>query len=171
MTHLNIKPFKCSLCQKSFNNASSLKFHQDIHTGTKRFSCKYCGKQFRQVQWSGQGMFLIVKECDFHLHLATQIYRSSTSCPVVTSGVYCSIPPPPAIDGEENAWLGEKNSRLAEKIYGEKQGPDRGQRCVLKGSKQTAWIKMIDIIVWGKERECPLVIQLLIKNAGGGSSP
>ena len=46
--HLNMKPFQCSLCQKSLHSASALRLHQDIHTGTKRFPCKYCGRRFRR---------------------------------------------------------------------------------------------------------------------------
>ncbi|RYO82438.1 hypothetical protein DL764_009604 [Monosporascus ibericus] len=46
--HLNIRPFKCAVCNKTFLQKANLRAHEDIHSGIKRFECKLdgCTKQF-----------------------------------------------------------------------------------------------------------------------------
>ncbi|XP_037651578.1 oocyte zinc finger protein XlCOF7.1-like isoform X2 [Sebastes umbrosus] len=46
-THTGVKPFSCSLCNKSFTQKAGLDYHLRVHTGEKPFSCSVCGKTFR----------------------------------------------------------------------------------------------------------------------------
>lgn len=39
------KPFSCGICGKSFSQKSTVKRHQTVHTGEKKFKCD-CGKGF-----------------------------------------------------------------------------------------------------------------------------
>ncbi|KAL3284856.1 hypothetical protein HHI36_018995 [Cryptolaemus montrouzieri] len=49
MIHLNIKPFKCSVCLKYFRQKQQLKSHMNIHLNLKPYQCQYCKKHFRQL--------------------------------------------------------------------------------------------------------------------------
>ena len=46
-THFGIKPFKCSYCNKKFNEKGNLKTHIRIHTGERPFHCNLCSKSFK----------------------------------------------------------------------------------------------------------------------------
>ncbi|NXF89266.1 ZN484 protein, partial [Eubucco bourcierii] len=36
----------CADCGKSFTNRTTLRFHRNIHTGERPYSCSECGKSF-----------------------------------------------------------------------------------------------------------------------------
>ncbi|XP_039087887.1 zinc finger protein 30-like [Hyaena hyaena] len=45
-THVDVKPYKCKECGKTFGRALYLVQHGRIHTGDKPYECKECGKAF-----------------------------------------------------------------------------------------------------------------------------
>ncbi|XP_010770938.1 zinc finger protein 236-like, partial [Notothenia coriiceps] len=42
------RPFKCSQCDKAFNQKSALQVHMVKHTGKKPFKCEVCSIRFTQ---------------------------------------------------------------------------------------------------------------------------
>lgn len=42
------RPFKCSQCDKAFNQKSALQVHMVKHTGKKPFKCEVCSISFTQ---------------------------------------------------------------------------------------------------------------------------
>ncbi|XP_054626309.1 zinc finger and SCAN domain-containing protein 12-like [Dunckerocampus dactyliophorus] len=46
--HTDNKLFKCSQCDKAFNDRSNMYRHMRTHTGEKPFTCSVCGKRFSQ---------------------------------------------------------------------------------------------------------------------------
>ncbi|RXG62243.1 Zinc finger protein Xfin [Armadillidium vulgare] len=47
--HTNEKPFKCTVCVKSFATKSNLQVHMRIHTGERPYQCPLCSKAFTQL--------------------------------------------------------------------------------------------------------------------------
>ncbi|XP_047522055.1 zinc finger protein 184-like [Pieris napi] len=60
--HLNYRPHKCDVCDKSFLKASDLKKHKDIHDGLNRFSCTKCHKKFKDKSNLNRHMVCHTKE-------------------------------------------------------------------------------------------------------------
>ncbi|XP_050421304.1 zinc finger protein 766-like [Adelges cooleyi] len=46
ITHTDVKPFKCDVCEKTFSLLHHLKTHERKHTGEKPFKCNVCKKTF-----------------------------------------------------------------------------------------------------------------------------
>ena len=47
-SHTGEKPFKCSICEKSFNASGKLTIHKHYHTRERKFQCSLCQKAFTQ---------------------------------------------------------------------------------------------------------------------------
>ncbi|CAK1541754.1 unnamed protein product [Leptosia nina] len=60
--HLDYRPHKCDLCDKSFLKASDLKKHKDVHDGVYYFSCTKCKKKFKDKSNLNRHMVCHTKE-------------------------------------------------------------------------------------------------------------
>ena len=65
--HLNIRPFECETCSRSFKSKVMLKSHQKIHSEVLGYICPYCGKGFKQ---------------------SSVLYRHKLSCPMNMGNVW-----------------------------------------------------------------------------------
>lgn len=54
--HSKIKPYECSLCNKSFTQVTGLSQHMKTHSGIRPFVCSICSKAFRQKAGLDQHM-------------------------------------------------------------------------------------------------------------------
>lgn len=46
MCKIKSNRWQCTVCDKSFSDASKLKRHRNVHTGVKPFECTFCKKTF-----------------------------------------------------------------------------------------------------------------------------
>ena len=47
--HMGDKPYKCSLCDKSFSRSDALQRHKRcVHSNRRPYDCRYCGKLFKR---------------------------------------------------------------------------------------------------------------------------
>ena len=61
--HTGDKPYKCSMCNKSFRTSSSLQLHKrQVHSNSRPYDCPYCGSCLRQTLiWSVMFIFTLVQ--------------------------------------------------------------------------------------------------------------
>ena len=46
LTHVDVHPYACGVCNKSYTNQGSLRKHKRIHSEAQAFSCDVCNKLF-----------------------------------------------------------------------------------------------------------------------------
>jgi len=47
--HSNSRPYLCSYCGKTFTTDKLMKHHVRIHTGAKQYSCEHCSERFARL--------------------------------------------------------------------------------------------------------------------------
>jgi len=47
---LNVNPYKCEICLKTFTKSGSLKEHSRLHSGDKPYKCDVCWQSFTRSQ-------------------------------------------------------------------------------------------------------------------------
>jgi hypothetical protein len=45
--HLNLRQFKCDVCDKTFNQRSKLRTHRFVHENTPTFNCHICECKYK----------------------------------------------------------------------------------------------------------------------------
>jgi hypothetical protein len=48
LVHSDVRPFKCSVCDRGFRRRDTLDTHLRTHTGERPYSCNICGRSFKQ---------------------------------------------------------------------------------------------------------------------------
>ena len=76
--HTEDKPYKCSLCDKSFNYSGSLLSHK-LHThGIERsYDCHYCGKRFKSSHLRKQHVYIHTGEKPYSCRHCSDCFRQS----------------------------------------------------------------------------------------------
>ncbi|XP_031569200.1 uncharacterized protein LOC116303748 isoform X2 [Actinia tenebrosa] len=74
------KPYKCTVCSKSFSRASLLKQHSVIHQGNKRFKfeCETCQKMFRTRSHLRDHVRIHTGERPFKCHICSRAFKQSS---------------------------------------------------------------------------------------------
>lgn len=86
--HTGERPFRCTVCNKSFRQRSVLIVHRKIHTGEKPFECFVC---FRRFYGSG----------DLKTHMGTHTGVRPHSCPLCSK----SFPRPSSLQAHMQSHL------------------------------------------------------------------
>ncbi|CAK4267007.1 unnamed protein product [Aphanomyces euteiches] len=47
--HFGLKPFQCTMCDKTFARKADMQVHMRVHTGEKPYTCDACGKPFARI--------------------------------------------------------------------------------------------------------------------------
>lgn len=47
--HLDVRPFKCQQCEKTFKNRHALNIHMRVHSGIKPYICAVCSEAFGET--------------------------------------------------------------------------------------------------------------------------
>ncbi|XP_042370410.1 zinc finger protein 665-like, partial [Plectropomus leopardus] len=63
--HTGLKPFGCSVCERTFTKRESLRSHMTCHTGEKAFSCSVCNACFSDSEALVQHMRIHTRQTQF----------------------------------------------------------------------------------------------------------
>ena len=83
--HLNIRPFECEECGKTFTRKARLTDHMDLHKGIMKYPCQYCGRAF-----GNSGSLCNHKKSCAQSPTKRKDHQSPQQSVVIQKGIHCS---------------------------------------------------------------------------------
>lgn len=75
LIHSNVKKFKCTTCQKSFNSSANCRAHSQSHNSGNAYKCSICLREFKQKRHLRRHLDVHFGEKRFKCNICSQMFR------------------------------------------------------------------------------------------------